>query len=45
MYETVPYTLEQIVMMYVVFAGASIVAFPLLNFIVNAAKKGVSKWK
>lgn len=41
MYETVPFTLEQVVMMYVVFIGASIVAFPLMNLIV----KGVNKWK
>lgn len=42
MYDILPYNLTAIVMMYVVFAGASIVTFPLLNVVVNALKKGVS---
>lgn len=45
MYETVLYDLDQIVLMYLVFIGASIVTLPLMTLILNAVSKGVSKWR
>ena len=44
-YEIVAQPLTEIVMMYVTFAGAAIVTFPILKLIVSAATKGVERWR
>lgn len=45
MYGIVSNPLTEIVMMYVTFAGASIITYPMLKLIIAAVTKGVSKWR
>lgn len=45
MYFTVDLPLTSIVYLYVVFAGASIITYPLMKLLVNSMSRGVSKWK
>lgn len=45
MYAIVSNPLTEIVMMYVTFAGAAIITYPLLRLITAAVAKGVNRWR
>lgn len=45
MYDLVPYTPKAIVIMYIVFMGACVLTYPIVELIVNAITRGASKWK
>lgn len=45
MYETASQSITQIVMIYVMFGGACILTYPITMLIVNAAARGVSRWR
>lgn len=45
MYDMVSFTPKDIVIMYVIFMGACVLTYPIVELLINAVKRGSDKWK
>lgn len=45
MYDVVTQTPKEVFLIYIVFASACIITYPLIRLIVNVTEKGLEKWR
>jgi len=45
MYDMVSFTPKEIVIIYVIFMGACVLTYPIVELLINAVLRGANKWK
>jgi len=45
MYDMVSFTPKAIVIVYVIFMGACVLTYPIVELLINAVSRGANKWR
>lgn len=45
MYDVVQQPLKEIILIYIMFGGACLVTYPIINLIMNAVGRGTIQWR
>lgn len=45
MFDVIDQTPKDIIIIYIMFMGACLVTYPIMNLVISAAEKGLEKWK
>lgn len=45
MYDMVSFTPKAIVIVYILFMGACVLTYPIVDLLINAVSRGADKWK